>query len=309
MLVRPRLMLAAACATSAGLLLFATCVELWMRTTPRPGSVATLASPPIAFSSQPPPEDTSVVPDSPAIPVNTAETKTPGNAAPDRASPPPATTVPPNAPDDLPVIRQLVSDYFKAEYKDRYAFVMDGERLKPIMATHYADRPALPAATTVVLDEFKLIKPGVGFAAISLQGVHRGQKLSVPAKAVLRFAGGKWRIDWPATAGHNQLPLKVFTATAPEKPVTLRVTAELSTYFNYQYRNLRETHWSFQLREPNSGEFIHGYAEKESAEGKRLFALLQDGKQHDITVSVYCTGQVGSVAEIAKVVSESWLAE
>ncbi len=198
-------------------------------------------------------------------------------------------------------LEQLVQSYLKADYGERYKYVHDGSKLKDQMAMFYPEAPGRSIIDIVTIDGVKQVKDGASIVTATIKQGESGRRV----KCYVRKAGSQWLVDWPATVGLNSITLKAFKATAPNQRTTLRVTAELSDYFNYQYLFAQPTHFSIKL-EDYRGDFIHGYVQKESKLGKELYELLQDGTGHRITVAVQCTGIEGSVVDIVDLVSKNW---
>ncbi len=71
--------------------------------------------------------------------------------------------------------------------------------------------------------------------------------------------------------------------------------AQLSDYYNYQYRGAQDTHYSFRLR-GSTGQ-LTGYIHKGDFHGQQLAAKLQSGPQI-ISVTVQRTGEQSSIVEI-----------
>ena len=63
------------------------------------------------------------------------------------------------------------------------------------------------------------------------------------------------------------------------------VTAKLDDYYNYCYDDCEDTHISVRLYEESEGS-LSGYASRKSTVGKKMYSLLQDGKEHKIEVYV-----------------------
>jgi hypothetical protein len=69
------------------------------------------------------------------------------------------------------------------------------------------------------------------------------------------------------------------------------------------------------LKQEEPLELAHGFIPKDSAEGKKLFELLRDGKRHEITLELQNVGPAGQPLErpdshmvsIVRVVSASWV--
>jgi hypothetical protein len=201
-------------------------------------------------------------------------------------------------------IEQLIQSYLKADYGERYKYVCNGTRLKDQMAMYYAEAPPFRASIdSITFDDINQVRDDAAIATTNMKAGNSWRR----GKCYVRKVEGRWLVDWPATIGLNPITLKAFQATAPNNRTILRVNAELSDlYISDRYWNAKTTHFSIQLSD-RRGDSIHGYVERRSTLGRELYELLKDGKQHEITVAVQCTGIEGSVAEIVSLISRNWL--
>jgi hypothetical protein len=205
------------------------------------------------------------------------------------------------ASNDETPIRSLVEAYYKAPYHDRYRYVHDGDNLSTEMASFYKDMPPQPALAPGSVTKVTFLRPKHAVVEITVLTKQSEQRL----RFYVRAHAGKWLMDWPATVGLNKLPLKTLKATRPQGVVVLRARAEISDYYNYQFRDSRETHYSIRLRDLRSFDPVHGYAPMNSDFGKRLYQMLQDGKEHDLTGSVRWTSE-STIVEVVGLISDSW---
>ena len=83
----------------------------------------------------------------------------------------------------------------------------------------------------------------------------------------------------------DKMPVEVFRAVTPTKPVLFSVTAQLSDYYNYDFLEARKDYWSIHLE--TAGKSLgYGFIRKASDKGKSLFDLLKDGNPHSLIVAV-----------------------
>jgi hypothetical protein len=78
----------------------------------------------------------------------------------------------------------------------------------------------------------------------------------------------------------DTMALTTYKATMPKEVCTFTLDCQLdaATGDNYYHVNMTPVRQTF--------EFIEGYAPKDSAVGKKLFSLLEDGDRHILTVDV-----------------------
>jgi hypothetical protein len=117
---------------------------------------------------------------------------------------------------------------------------------------------------------------------------------------------GAFLIDWRCSVAYSPMPLKTYKAMAPKGPQTFRVAAEFSDFFGYEYNTFRGTLFAVRFTEPDSLESIQGYVPKKSPDGERLGALLKDGRQHRVTVTLSRSGDHSDFVDIVGVVAEDW---
>jgi hypothetical protein len=120
----------------------------------------------------------------------------------------------------------------------------------------------------------------------------------------LKPNGDSYLLDWDATKGQWPVPFKTFMALGTNQPITVRVDAELSDYFNYGYE--KETYVSIELRHL-SGERIHGYIHCDHKDFQPLVEHLYDGKSHRVIVEIFPAKNETSCVLITKFVSHSWI--
>jgi hypothetical protein len=131
---------------------------------------------------------------------------------------------------------------------------------------------------------------------------------------VFRTRGG-YKLDWEASLGYNPTRLPVFVANLGDEPTSFRVSCELDNYHNFEYKDTQSTHYSTKAEA--DGKRIFGYVARDSAIGKRIYALLQDGRAHRLVLEFRHVGPLGEsmkdsrsqgeVVAITQLVSESWV--
>ena len=113
------------------------------------------------------------------------------------------------------------------------------------------------------------------------------------------------RIDWEASIGFNEMSWAAFQAVKPTDPTTFRVEARLDDHYPlFGSRFTASTHFSIHLYPfPD-----WGYVRKNSPTGKRIFEILKDGEEHNLTLKVrFLPNTYGGNIVIDEMVSEDWL--
>jgi hypothetical protein len=124
-----------------------------------------------------------------------------------------------------------------------------------------------------------------------------------------------YKIDWEAAVGHNPTALRTFIIQRPKGATRFRLQCELATHYHGEFFDCKDTHYSVLLKQEDPIELAHGFIAKNSAEGRKLFELLKDGRRHEVTLEFQNVGPYGQpldrptfkVVSITRVVSASWV--
>jgi HEAT repeat protein len=85
-------------------------------------------------------------------------------------------------------------------------------------------------------------------------------------------------------------------------PFMIRGQCELTTYFNFDFRDAENTHYSIELRQKNPSANIHCYVRRDSEDGKKIFELLGKGEIKLLTLECEFVGTEVSVAKVNRLV-------
>lgn len=196
----------------------------------------------------------------------------------------------------------LIQSYYACKkWEERLVYVLHPETVKHSMKDYYTDNYK---SSTITKDE------------ISIQGSH--YKVNETFKVGLRDyiiyckkTSKGFKIDWEAYTGYNPISLRTFKANLSTQPTEFRVSATIGTYYNYNYRDAKNTHWNVNIS--NNGESISGcYISKSSVLGQKLYEILKDGKEHMLIVEIKIDSSVddsGNIAIITNVIKEGWSKE
>jgi hypothetical protein len=165
---------------------------------------------------------------------------------------------------DDDAITALVESYFIAPLEKRLPFIAPVQGLADDMQTYYQGRPPIGVIASVSVREVRHLDRGNCrvYATLVRDGKPKSQVCYV------RQVNSKWLLDWHASYGFNRIPLRTVSATARRVVTPVRVWAHLDSYYNYQYRDASETHYSVVLQDVK-GDAIHGYVRKDSVDRKR----------------------------------------
>ena len=209
-------------------------------------------------------------------------------------------TIPKNEEDSI--IYLIQSYYSCKKWEDRLAFILKPENVKSSMKGYYTDKYK---SSTVTKDK------------ISIQG--SGYKINELFKVVIsgytilycKKTNDGFKIDWEASAGFNPISMKTFKANLSTHPTEFRVNATIGTSYHSNYRDAMNTHWNV-LIEDKEGNTIRGYIGKSSAEGKKLYEILKDGKKNELILELKIDAtenKSGGTAIITKVIKDGWSKE
>jgi hypothetical protein len=104
--------------------------------------------------------------------------------------------------------------------------------------------------------------------------------------------------------GYWPIPFNTFKALGSSRPITVRVEASLSDYFNFGYEKYE--YISIELKHI-SGDIIHGYIRHSHKDCQSLVGHLYDGTAHRITLEIFPAKAQTSCVLVTKVMSNSWV--
>jgi hypothetical protein len=100
-----------------------------------------------------------------------------------------------------------------------------------------------------------------------------------------------------------------FKAQRPTTAKTVRVVASLDDYYNYQFSGMNDKYYSVELENGEGSLGIHGYVEKESGSGEKIFNIIKDGDSHKLMLKIKYMGYGSSDSNtllIEEFVAEGW---
>ncbi len=117
-----------------------------------------------------------------------------------------------------------------------------------------------------------------------------------------------YKIDWLASVGYNEMSMKTFKVSMSKTPTKFRVIAEISNYYNYNYINAQNSHWSIKVDDGRNSR-LSCFVSKTSKTGKEIYEILKDGKKHIIIVELKSDNRddkSGNIAVITKLIKSNW---
>jgi hypothetical protein len=86
------------------------------------------------------------------------------------------------------------------------------------------------------------------------------------------------------------MTLAAYLAQRPATPTRITCDCRLKNYYNFAYRDAAETHYSVGLGDVG---IDNAWVPKDSEAGRRIFAILKDGRTHTLTLEVVLQGPNG----------------
>ncbi len=200
------------------------------------------------------------------------------------------------------IVYVIQSFYASKKWEDRLSFVLNAELVKQQMKEYYSTyyQPSIVKKNEVFVKGTSIKNNQVFEVNISSSKV-----------VYLKKVNNTFKIDWLATVGYNDIPIKTLKATLSTLPTEIRVYATLGSYYNYNYAGAQSTHWNIYISD--NDDTINGcYINKKSVDGKKLYDILKDGKKHQIIVDVVIDSSQDNSADTAvinKLVKEGWSKE
>lgn len=173
------------------------------------------------------------------------------------------------------------------EWEERLQYVMEPERIRPLMQSYYAKK----GFNSIELD-FEAIKKGLVKLKENLF-VTKG--LGIGGYYVVKTNEG-YKVDWEATVEYN--PIEVLELeNMPGKTIEWRGDIKISS--DYEYK------WYHRFFDMSSGKYM--FTEKGTKVDKDMFEIMKDGEYHSIIVKVKRTtdSDGDSSYDIVEVVSKN----
>lgn len=106
--------------------------------------------------------------------------------------------------------------------------------------------------------------------------------------------------------------LKSIQIQRPNGPFVIRGDCTLTTFFNWDFTNAKETHYSIKLTQRTAPVTlktigdpvaeIHCYIQRDSDDGKKIFQLLSNGQTQRLTLECQSIWQSPEIAKLNRVV-------
>ncbi|MBB23819.1 MAG: hypothetical protein CMN04_13185 [Roseibacillus sp.] len=190
------------------------------------------------------------------------------------------------------------------EEKARY--VRDRGRVLPLMKDYYLRHPLTAEKVSVI----KNIRPTeVGKRPFFVVEVAVEGEEELGLLLVEDCEDGELRFDWESEVTYQPVEIASYIENKPTESMAFRAYAQLDSFYSFEFSD-QSRYQSFKLTFREDEEFLFGYADRSSVEGRGLLALLEE-KEEGLPVLVQLrfsqdTKSVRSVL-IEKVLATSWV--
>jgi hypothetical protein len=201
----------------------------------------------------------------------------------------------------IPQIEDTLLAYFNAPFSDRYKFTTRGVEIADAMRKYYGDGLHITVEKVSVASMRKVDED---YWQVRVLMFAHGEKEA--KDYYLRIRDREIRVEWEASVGYWTVPPTTYRALGTEIPIVARVRASLGTGYYGSFRDQRRRFQCIDLHTLDNERFW-GYVPRHAPEGKELIALLSDGNEHDITLSVGNVDDETDNVRIQAVLSRTWI--
>ena len=183
-----------------------------------------------------------------------------------------------------------VNEYLKVnKWQDRIKFVLDPDRVKPLMDELYGkieswEKPTFKMATKnepaqVKIDDYVTINAMILKKTQSFRGTSTDWD---DTRYYLQKTVSGYKIDWESSVGYNEMTVAAFHATKPSDSVRFRLSASLSPIGIAMRNDV------YNLRLKHNGQVFFGgcYVAKNSDAGEKIYNTLKDGYEHYMVLNL-----------------------
>lgn len=180
----------------------------------------------------------------------------------------------------------VVNKYlYVTKWENRLQYIRNSDKVKPLMAEFYKDFK--PLKQKDILSVKKINENGDWTTVLVEFANHQTHPYFIQKK------DSEYKIDWESSVPYQPMSIEEFKATHPTQPVKFRLVVQLDDYYNFEFDDLRDKYWSIQLYVVNFDDpmgrtltGLNGFIDKNSEDGKKLFDLVKDGKEHAVVMEI-----------------------
>ena len=190
--------------------------------------------------------------------------------------------------------------------EDRLQWVIDPERVKPLMMKYYGGNE-IDAEGYRSFDRSEISHRGTFVTSV----VRTGDFLAYPI-AVSRVVSGdsvRYLVDWESWVGYCDITPEKAKVEKPTEPFMMRVMLRPESYFNYSFSDDSKWH-AYQMHFRNSDEVFLAYSAIKSAPDEALQVVRDNGGTTPFLVKVRFPqgARAGNQVEIVEVIEVGWIA-
>jgi len=222
-------------------------------------------------------------------------------------------------PANLHQTRALEIDHLLHSYSEaatveaRSQYVLDPERVRPLMAEYYARPGTRFERIGALIDrQFYLVQGKNEFAIQT----HREAGSGSPQQFIaLRRQEKGYAIDWESLVGYSQKPWDVIQIEKSTEPIQLRCFLVPNSYYNFEFSD-PELWQCYQIADPTDSFHFYGFVNRDSKLDKKLRqAIGRRVGSNGATVPIPAVVEISYNAStksrrcvrITKFVQETWL--
>ena len=200
-----------------------------------------------------------------------------------------------------------VEGYLRSsEIEEKASYVRNRRRVLPLMKDYYLRHP-LPVEKVSSIEN--ILPTEIGKRPFFVVEVAVEGKEELELLLAEDCEDGELRFDWESEVTYQPVGVADYIENKPTEPMAFRAYAQLDSFYSFEFSD-QSRYQSFKLTFREEDEFLFGYAERKSVEGRGLLALLE-GKKEGLPVLVQLrfsqdTNSLRSVL-IEKVLATSWV--
>ena len=159
---------------------------------------------------------------------------------------------------------------FSVEEKARY--VRNPKRVLPLMRDYYL-RHTLTTGRVRTIENIRPTEVGKRpffVVEVSVEGQDEAELLLVED-----CKDGELRFDWESEVTYQPVGIADYLESKPTEPLVFRAYARMDSFYSFEFSD-QNRYQSFKLTFREDDEFLFGYADRRSVEGRGLLALLEE---------------------------------
>jgi hypothetical protein len=203
---------------------------------------------------------------------------------------------------------ELMQQFWHATtWKEKAAFVVDADRVAPLMQQYYEQRKAEDPTVGSMTQSARFKISSKEVLMLVYSSTRPGDRLEA---ALLPQTDGSLRLDWESYVGWGEMGFSEFKKSRTTTPTMLRVFAHRGQYYNYEFSDEKQF-LSVQLFSPDLLTTFHAYCERDSDLGAALDELFSKHVGADPALSVRVAfpekAQSDHAARLTGIIADRWI--